>query len=98
MEYRIIWLNKAVDELKDIRHYIETEEQAPEAAISLVTKIYVAANSLTTMPQRFQRDPDRPKYRRLVVISTYSIFYQIKKNVVYIAHIWNTARDIKSMD
>ena len=93
MCYKIIWLNQAIEELKEIRHYIEVIEEAPESAATLTTKIYEAASSLSFMPERFQKDSQRPKYRRMMVLSTYSIFYQIKGTVVYIAHIWNSARD-----
>jgi len=93
MRYKIYWLHEAIEELKQIRHHIEGNESSPEAAIALVTRIYKAADSLAAMPERFPKDVGRPKFRRMVVVSSYSIFYQINGNIVYIAHIWNNARD-----
>jgi len=45
MCYKIIWLNQA----------IEVIEEAPESAVTLTTKIYEAASSLSFMPERFQK-------------------------------------------
>ena len=98
MQYKISWLNEAVEELGEIRRYIETEEQEPEAAVAVVSRIYEAADSLSSMPERFPKDPERPKFRRYAVISSYSIFYQIKGTRVYIAHIWNNARNLKNLE
>jgi len=97
MKYEISWLNQASSELEDIRSYIEQFD--PIAAQKLVNQILKHVRKLEELPYLGQLDDVVPELRFIVVKPNYSVYYQVEeeKQTVFIAHVWHSARDKRSI-
>lgn len=86
----VIWLEEALQDLKEIGRYIA--EDNPAAAYRVLTKIEASTNSLQHHPQ-LGRSGRVLKTRELVVPSLpYIIPYYIKRQEVRILAVMHTSR------
>jgi len=97
MKYEISWLTQASEELANIRSYIEQDN--PSTAQKLIAQILKHVKKLEEMPYLGQLDDVVPELRFIVVKPNYSIYYQVdeEKQTVFIAHVWHSARDKRSL-
>lgn len=82
----IIWSNPALDQLNEIAEYIALDK--PEAASSLVQKVFATVDRLEQFPQSGHMPPEAPNsiYRELYV-KPCRIFYRQEDDAVLIIHV-----------
>lgn len=94
--YKVELSPKAVDDLKEIKSYIEDELQNPIAAKNTTLKIIETYESLASSPNSgipvqkyvsFQTD------YRFALSNNYSIFYRTESNIVKVVRIIYSRRD-----
>ena len=85
---RIIWSPGAVDDLRNIRDYIE--QFNPSAASGFAAKLVAAAESLADFSERGR--PVDAKRRELLVVWPYIIRYRIETEQVVILRIRHGAQ------
>lgn len=87
---------QAVEDLKEIKSYIEDELQNPTAAKNTILKIIETYESLSISPNSgipvqkyvsFQTD------YRFALVKNYSIFYRTENNIVKVVRIIYSKRD-----
>jgi len=78
-EYKIVWAQTAIDDLRAIRTYIEAELLSPETARQIAQSIYESAASLAQMPYRCPADQEVPAYRYLIE-GNYYIYFRITES------------------
>jgi addiction module RelE/StbE family toxin len=95
-EYKIDWQDQAINDIKDIRAYLETNPNISiETTERILSNLFDQGNSLTVFPARFQIISGSPDKRHLLV-EGYSIFYRIveERHLVQILYVYHQARDI----
>ena len=88
----VSWADQALRDLEAIRIYIDVD--SPSAAVRLATALVVAAQSLSTLPDRGR--PIRDGMRELTHIRPYVIRYRHdrERGFVEIVTVWHAARDL----
>ena len=88
---QVRWTTPAARDLEEITNYILRDN--PTAALPVVTKLFDAANSLKSLPNRGR--PGRAPGTRELVISNlrFIIVYQVTVESVHILHIHHGARN-----
>ena len=100
MEYKIKLSPKAIEDLQEIKSYIENDLQNPLAAKNTLNKIISTYEDLSLFPE--SGIPVR-KYvsfatdYRFVLANNYSIFYRIENNTVFVIRILYSKRDFLSI-
>ena len=100
--YEIVFLQTALDDIKEIVLYISKELSNPEAALKLTDKFIEKSNSLSDFPY------GRPVYSpvrklrheyRTILIDNYTLFYWINedKKRIMIARVIYSKRNIGSL-
>lgn len=94
MDYKIIWSDSAIADLRDICSYIASDN--PEAAMRVGNGILDHAGILASFP--FIGPPYPRGTRgtlREIVFRSYRIFYDVSETsrTVEILHVWHGARD-----
>jgi len=97
---RVIWDEKAWDDLEGIYKYHELENV--DSAKSICLSIYKESSLLENSPLLGKVEPyansKKYSYRSLVTcIKKYKIVYYIDKNTIHIAGVWDCRRDPLSM-
>ncbi len=86
----VVWLEEAVWDLKSIGQFIAEDD--PTAAYRVLSKIEVAANSLSPHPE-LGRPGRVPKTRELIAPGLpYIVPYYLKKNEIRILAVTHTSR------
>lgn len=82
----IIWSDPALEQLNEIAEYIALDK--PEAASSLVQKVFATVDRLEQFPQSGHIPPETPNsiYRELYV-KPCRIFYRQEDDAVLIIHV-----------
>ena len=99
-KYEIEYLPVADQDLTEIVTYIAVDLAAPQAAANLLEKIEHAVKSLETFPYahavyRPIRLQTMPFEFRSLIVNSYLIFYYITENIVTIARVIYSRRDIR---
>lgn len=91
--YRVRYLSRAVDNLREIRDYIALDN--PLAADRLLDLMQARIAALKDTPYIYEAFEDNPVYRRIVV-SSYLVFYTVneEKRTVEIHRILHGAKNI----
>jgi len=88
---QVRWTTPAAQDLEEITNYILRD--SPTAAETVARKLFDAANSLESMPNR-GRPGRAPGTRELVISSLpFIIVYQVTAEAVHVLHIHHGARD-----
>ena len=98
MRYEVRWLKQAAEDLQSIREYLDQE--APCQAREIVNLLYDSAMALKNFPNgRGQREPERPAYRRLIILKIYKVIYRVNESqkTVEIRHIRHTSQGEMSL-
>ena len=96
MSYTIEISPQAIDDLKEIKSYIENNLQNPIAAKNTINKIISTYEDLIIMPESgipVQKYVSFPTDYRFVLANNYSIFYRIESEIIYVIRILYSKRD-----
>ena len=102
MSYMVIYVPRALDDLREIYTYIAWTLQAPDTAKKQVGRIRQEIRGLDEMPLRCPvvqlPDWDGQPVRRLLV-DRYAVFYEVcqEEQSVTVDRIVYTGRDLKSL-
>lgn len=94
--YKIELTPQALEDLKNIKFYIENEKENPIAAQNTILKIIQEYENLADMPEigiPVQRYVSFPTDYKFVLANNYSIFYRIENNNIKIIRIIYSKRD-----
>ena len=94
MDYKIIWSDSAIEDLRSICSYVAQDN--PEAALRLGKGILNHVHILSTFPfigPTYPRGARGPL--REIVFRPYRIFYDVseERHSVEILHVWHGARE-----
>ena len=94
---QIEWSNEAVDHLAQIHSFIAAD--SPHYASKFIVHLMDAVERLSSFPEIGRRMPDvtDPSVRELVV-APYRIIYQLRGNVISIAAVVHSSRDLNSVE
>ncbi len=90
---RIVWAEMAYQDLLAIRSYIAKDSE--ESAVSVITGLIAAAESLAEMPNRGPQVLWRNDVRQFVV-GRYLIFYRVAREAVGIGRVLHGSRDVRA--
>ena len=96
MEYSIKLSPKAIEDLQEIKSYIENDLQNPIAAKNTLNKIISTYENLSILPESgipVQKYVPFVTDYRFVLANNYSIFYRIENNTVFVIRILYSKRD-----
>ena len=96
MEYKIKLSPKAIEDLQEIKSYIENDLQNPIAAKNTLNKIISTYEDLSIFPESgipVQKYVPFTTDYRFVIANNYSIFYRIENNTVFVIRILYSKRD-----
>lgn len=94
--YKVELTPQAIEDLKEVKFYIESVKQNPIAANNTVLKIIHEYENLAEMPELgipVQRYVNFPTDYRFVLANNYSIFYRIENDIIKIIRIIYSKRD-----
>ncbi len=92
----IIWSDAALEQLEEIANYIALDK--PDAASSLVKKVFSTVERLEQFPDSGHNPPEIPNsiYRELHV-KPCRIFYRHEDNLVLIVHVMREERQLRRL-
>jgi len=100
MEYTIKLSPKAIEDLQEIKSYIENDLQNSIAAKNTLNKIISTYEDLSLFPESgipVQKNVPFATDYRFVLANNYSIFYRIENNTVFVIRILYSKRDFLSI-
>lgn len=100
MEYNIKLSPKAIEDLQEIKSYIENDLQNPIAAKNTINKIISTYEDLSIFSESgipVQKYVPFATDYRFVLANNYSIFYRIENNTVFVIRILYSKRDFLSI-
>ena len=100
MNYKVLYLPLALDDLKEITWYIAHELEAPRAAENLLVKIDKEVQKITDNPFRCHVYVSQEKLKheyRILHIDNYSLFYIVEKENIEIHRVIYSKRNIITM-
>lgn len=101
--YEVKITKQALEQMKEIIHYISNELLAPEAASNLLDKMETEIRSLSEMPGRFvliAEEPWRTEGIRKIVVKNFLIYFwidEINERVQVTAVIYEKRDQIKQL-
>ena len=92
--YKLLWLDRTVTSLEQIRSAIEDVSQSEDIALRIIKSIYKGAQQLKKFP-RMAPEINEITGLRCLVIGNYYIFYRVieEKRVVQIERIMDQRQD-----
>ncbi len=91
---KIIWTEPALIDLNEIAEYIALDK--PNAASSLVKKIFTKTERLEDFPNSGRNPPELKKSRcKEIIVNPCRIFYRIDGNNVYILYVMRSERKLR---
>jgi addiction module RelE/StbE family toxin len=87
MPVRVIWSDTALNELTEIKNYIENESSS-ETATAVIEQIFRATRRLRDFPElgRIISDFDLPTHRELIVLN-YRVMYRVGEFSTDVMHV-----------
>lgn len=101
--YEVRVTRQAMEQMREIVHYISKELLEPEAADQLLDKIQEAIVSLSTMPKRhalIEEEPWRHEGVRKIVVKNFLIYYWVDEEnhkVQVTAVIYNRRDQLRAL-
>lgn len=97
MRYSVFWLDSAVQEIEELRLYLQNQDQADYAA-RLQQALYEAAQKLEKHPHRGKLLLKLGSQYREILQKPYRLIYEVQEQdqAVYILAVLHTARDLSS--
>ncbi len=93
-EYKILWTNEAVNNLEEILEYLKKRWTQREID-SFKKRLSRQINIIQQRPRLFPKSEVNPRLRRAVLSSQTTIFYEVKKQNIYLAYLFNNKKDIR---
>lgn len=90
---KVIWTNRAIDQLRAIHDYIKYNNRSPQGAINVKNDILSASKGIVFKDQ-YQQDEIQPEYRRIIV-RHYKLLYKEKDGNIYILRVFDTYQSAK---
>lgn len=87
---------KAVEDLDDVKEYIENKLKSPQAAKNVVRKIIEAYEDLAEFPELgsdLETTNVALKFYRHIVVDNYIVFYRVHLGDVYVVRILHWLMD-----
>lgn len=100
MDFKLIWTDRALDDLAEIvRHYRE-DERSVEAARKVGSAIVERVEVLQSFPDIGPHYPRSGGMHREVLCCDYRIFYRVDHEArsVYVARVWHGRQDPASLE
>lgn len=103
MEYEVKVTRQALEQMREIVHYISYDLMAPEAANHLLDNIKAAISTLDSLPKRhalIEEEPWRSEGIRKIIVKNFLVYYWVddNNNKVHItAVIYNKRDQIKQL-
>lgn len=97
MNYKIVWLPNAIQEMQEIRISIE-KRHGPEVANKVIKALLELIDMIGALPFVYQRDTDNPKFRRVVVMIAFIVYFRVSADmvqIIYIKHLLRTQPEIE---
>lgn len=94
----VIWTQEALDRLDDIEYYLAVEQQVPQAAKHLLSRIFDRAPQIAEMPLsgRMLPNSDDPNVREQLE-NPYRIIYLIEPEIIYILSVMHQRQLLPNM-
>lgn len=96
-KYIVNITNKALDDMKQIYHYIAVNLQSPDTALKQYDRIVNGIEKLDVFPERnrlIEFDFGNALEIRQLLVDNYSIFYTIKDDCVYVIRVLYSSSDL----
>ena len=97
-EYEVRVTRQALEQMKEIVHYISNDLMAPDAADNLLDKMKAEITKLSSFPKKYaliDEEPWRTEGVRKIVIKNFLIYYWVddKNNRVQVTTVIYSRRD-----
>ena len=99
MDFRLIWTDSAITDLRGLVAYYVREEKSPDAALKVGNAIIDRVEILKSFPDIGPSYPRIGGAHREIKCYEYRIFYKVDRDlkIVYIARVWHGARDLGAL-
>jgi plasmid stabilization system protein ParE len=100
VDFKLIWTDRALEDLRAIVVHYQRDESCPEAAAKVGNAILERVEILQSFPDIGPRYPRPNGAHREVQCFSFRIFYRVDHDtrVIYVARIWHGARSPESLD
>ena len=97
-EYEVRVTRQALEQMKEIVHYISNDLMAPDAADNLLDKMKAEITKLSSFPKKhawIDEEPWRPEGVRKIVVNNFLIYYWVddENNRVQVTAVICSRRD-----
>lgn len=96
MDFKLIWSQEAVNNLKEILDYLIANWSQKEV-IQFKKKLAKQIDLIIQFPKMFPVSFYNAELRKAVLSKQTTLFYKIKGNEIYLVYIFVNARDIKKI-
>jgi len=96
MDYKIYWSDESLQNLEDILDYLESEWTQKEVD-RFKAKLSKQLDIISNNPLIFPVSQYQNRLRKAVLSKHTSIFYEIRKNQIYLAYLFSNRMDIKNL-
>jgi len=96
MDCKLIWTEEAISNLEDILDYL-TKEWTQREVNNFKKKIGRQLDLIILNPFMFPKSDYNPRLRKAVLSRQTTIFYEIRKNDIYLAYIFTNKMNIEKI-
>jgi len=96
MDCKLIWTEEAISNLEDIFDYL-TKEWTQREVNNFKKKIGRQLDLIILNPFMFPKSDYNPRLRKAVLSRQTTIFYEIRKNDIYLAYIFTNKMNIEKI-
>ena len=96
MDCKLIWTEEAISNLENILDYL-TKEWAQREVNNFKKKIGRQVDLILMNPFMFPKSDYNPRLRKAVLSRQTTIFYEIRKNDIYLVYIFTNKMNIEKI-
>jgi plasmid stabilization system protein ParE len=93
MDYKLYWSEEAIRNLEEILNYLNSEWTSKEVN-KFKSKLSKQLELITQNPLLFPVSQYNPVLRKALLSRQTTIFYEIKENIIYLAYIFVSRKNI----
>ena len=97
MAYKLFWSDEAIHNLEEILDYLIYNWTQKEVD-QFKQKLSKQLDLILTNPKMFPVSGYNPRLRKAVLSKRITIFYELRENMIYLAYIFVTYRDIENLE
>lgn len=97
MVYKLFWSDEAIHNLEEILDYLIYNWTQKEVD-QFKQKLSKQLDLILTNPKMFPVSGYNPRLRKAVLSKRITIFYELRENMIYLAYIFVTYRDIENLE